>query len=247
MKLSIVVPAHNEEENIGQVIEQIENKIKLPFDLIVVNDHSLDTTAGIVLDLAKKYSNISLVENNLAAGFANALKTGLGRVKTEVVVPVMGDLCDDLETIPLMFDKIKEGFDVVCAGRYIKGGGRLGGSKVKGFFSFFVGRTMSMFTGIPARDVANAFKMYRREVIQSINIESTGFEISMELALKAYFKGFKVAEVPTVWREREKGKSSFKMFNLTPNYSGWYLWAIRTGLARLLRWPLARPPRNDVR
>ena len=83
-----------------------------------------------------------------------------------------------------------------------------------------------MFTGIPTRDVANAFKMYRKEVIESINIESTGFEVSMELALKAYFNGFKVTEVPTVWREREKGKSSFKIFNLTPNYSRWYLWAV---------------------
>jgi len=227
MKLTVVVPAHNEEENICNVISSIEDKLNFPFELVVVNDHSLDGTAGIVLDLAKKYSNINLVENSLAPGFANAIRTGLDSVKTEVVVPVMGDLCDDLGTIPLMFDKIKEGFDVVCAGRYIKGGGRIGGSKVKGFFSFFVGRTMSMFTGIPARDVANAFKMYRREVIQSINIESTGFEISMELALKAYFNGFKITEVPTVWREREKGKSSFKMFNLTPNYFRWYLWAIK--------------------
>lgn len=226
MKLTVVVPAHNEEENISKVISSIEDKLNFPFELVVVNDHSLDGTARIVLDLAKKYSNISLVENNLAVGFANALKTGLGSVKTEVVVLVMGDLCDDLGTIPFMFEKVKEGFDVVCGARYIKGGARMGGSKVKGFFSFFVGRTMSMFTGIPTRDVSNAFKMYRREVIQSINIESTGFEISMELALKAYFKGFKVTEVSTVWRERKKGKSSFKMFNLTPNYSRWYFWAV---------------------
>lgn len=247
MKLTVVVPAHNEEENICNVISGIEDKLNFPFELVVVNDHSLDSTARIVLDLVKKYSNITLVENNLPAGFANAMKTGLGSVTTEAVVPVMGDLCDDLGTIPLMFEKIKEGFDVVCGCRYIKGGGRIGGSKVKGFFSFFVGRTMAMFTGIPTRDVANAFKMYRREAVQGINIESTGFEISMELALKAYFKGFKVTEVPTVWREREKGKSSFKMFNLTPNYSRWYLWAIRTGLARLLRRLLAQPPGNSPR
>ncbi len=232
MKLTVVVPARNEEENISQVISSIEDRLNFPFELVVVNDHSLDTTARIVLDLAKKYGNISLVENNLPAGFANALKTGLGSVKTEVVVLVMGDLCDDLGTIPLMFDKIKEGFDLVCGSRYIKGGGRIGGSKVKGFFSFFVGRTISMFTGIPARDVANAFKMYRKEVIESINIESTGFEVSMELALKAYFNGFKITEVPTVWREREKGKSSFKMFNLTPNYSRWYLWAVWNKLTK---------------
>lgn len=226
MKLSIAIPAHNEEENIGQVIEQIESKIKFPFDLIVVNDHSVDRTAEIVSGLTKKYDNLMLVENKLTGGFANAVKTGLLNAKTDVVVPVMGDLCDDLGTIPLMFAKIAEGFDVVCGSRYIKSGARIGGSKVKGFFSFFVGLTMAIFTGIPTRDVANAFKMYRKQVIDSMNIESTGFEISMEMALKAYFKGFKVTEVPTIWREREKGKSSFKMFNLTPNYSRWYLWAL---------------------
>jgi len=230
MKLSIVIPAHNEEENIAQVIEQVEDKIKFLFDLVVVNDHSTDKTAEIVAGLAKKFTNIILIENKLEPGFANAIKTGLTSAKTDVVVPVMGDLCDDLETIPVMFEKIIKGFDVVCGSRYIKGGSRIGGSKVKGFFSFFVGRTMSMFTGIPTRDVANAFKMYRKEVVDSINIESTGFEISMEMALKAYFKGFKVTEVPTVWKEREKGKSTFKMLNLTPNYSRWYLWALKTRL-----------------
>ena len=230
MKLSIAIPAHNEEENIAQVIEQVEDKIKFLFDLVVVNDHSTDKTAEIVAGLAKKFTNIILIENKLEPGFANAIKTGLTSAKTDVVVPVMGDLCDDLETIPVMFEKIIKGFDVVCGSRYIKGGRRIGGSKVKGFFSFFVGRTMSMFTGIPTRDVANAFKMYRKEVVDSINIESTGFEISMEMALKAYFKGFKVTEVPTVWKEREKGKSTFKMLNLTPNYSRWYLWALKTRL-----------------
>jgi len=230
VKLSIAIPAHNEEENIAQVIEQVEDKIKFLFDLIVVNDHSTDKTAEIVAGLAKKFTNIILIENKLKPGFANAIKTGLTSAKTDVVVPVMGDLCDDLETIPVMFEKIIEGFDVVCGSRYIKGGRRIGGSKVKGFFSFFVGRTISIFTGIPTRDVANAFKMYRKEVVDSINIESTGFEISMEMALKAYFKGFKVTEVPTVWKEREKGKSTFKMLNLTPNYSRWYLWALKTRL-----------------
>jgi glycosyltransferase involved in cell wall biosynthesis len=233
MKLSIVVPAHNEEENIGQVIEQIEGRINFPFDLVVVNDHSVDATAEIVMGLTNKFSNLTLVENKLSGGFANAVKVGLLSVNTEVVVPVMGDLCDDLATIPLMFDKIKEGFDVVCGSRYIKGGRRIGGSRIKGFFSFLVGRTISIFIGVPTRDVANAFKMYRKEVIDSMNIESEGFEISMELLLKAFFNRFKITEVPTVWREREKGKSSFNMLNLTPNYSKWYLWAIKRKIGGL--------------
>ena len=81
--------------------------------------------------------------------------------------------------------------------------------------------------GIPTHDIANAFKMYRKEVIDSISIEAKGFEISMELPLKAYYAGFKITEVPTVWHEREKGKSSFRMFNLVPNYLKFYLWAIK--------------------
>lgn len=230
MKLSIVIPAHNEEENISQVIEQIESRIKFPFELIVINDHSVDNTVGIIMNLANKYNNIRLIENKLDSGFANTIKTGLASAKTEVVVLVMGDLCDDLKIIPFMFEKIQAGYDVVCGARYIKGGGRIGGSKIKGFFSFFVGKSLSLLIGIPTCDVANAFKMYRKKVIDNINIESKGFEVSMELALKAYFQGFKVTEVPTIWHERQKGKSNFKMLKLTPNYSRWYLWAIKRKL-----------------
>ena len=227
MDLSIIVPAHNEEDNIAQVIKKIESTVTISHELIIVNDHSADKTALIVSELISDYPNLRLIENPLDGSFANAIRTGLANIKTNLVVSVMGDLCDDLGTIALMLEKIKTGYDVVCGARYIKGGARIGGSRVKGFFSFLVGRTISMFTKIPTRDIANAFKMYRRGVIESIDIESTGFEISMELTLKAYFNGFKIIEVPTVWREREQGKSNFKMFDLTANYSRWYLWAIK--------------------
>jgi len=227
MKLSVIIPAHNEEENILDVISKIETDLKLPFELIIVNDHSVDSTPGIVADLAIKYNNISLVDNKFDPGFANAIKTGLYSAKGEVIVPVMGDLCDDLKVIPVMLEKVLEGYDVVCGSRYIAGGARLGGSKLKGFLSAFAGWSLHYLLGIPTHDIANAFKMYRKKVIDSINIEAKGFEISMELPLKAYYAGFKVTEVPTVWREREKGESSFRMFNLVPNYLKLYLWAIK--------------------
>ncbi len=227
MDLSIIVPAHNEEENIAQVIRRIEEIISVDYELIIINDHSQDQTAEIVSGLTAQYPNLRLINNPLEGGFANALRAGFANIRAGLVVPVMADLCDDLNTINLMYEKINQGYDVVCGARYIKGGARIGGSKVKGFFSFFVGKTISIFTGIPTIDVANAFKMYRKKVIDCINIESMGFEISMELALKAYFQGFRITQVPTVWRERVKGKSSFKMFNLTPNYFKWYLWSIK--------------------
>jgi len=232
MKLSIIIPAYNEEENISDVVCRVLSSVDLDLELIVVNDHSRDSTSGIVNKLSKQYKNIRLVENRLKRGFANAIKTGFNNAEGDVVIPIMGDLCDDLFTVKRMVEKINEGYDIVCGCRYIKGGRRIGGSKVKAFFSFFVGRSLSFLLDIPTHDVANAFKMYKKKVIDSININSKGFEISMEIPLKAYFLGFKITEVPTVWRERKKGKSSFNMYKLFPNYFKLYLWAIFKKITR---------------
>lgn len=206
MKLSIIIPAHNEQDNIVGVIDKIEWSLNdIDYELLVVNDHSTDSTAELVGRLSREYNNIRLVENKLDKGFANALKTGFKSVNAEVVIPVMGDLCDDLSTIKIMLEKINQGYDVVCGARYVKGGARLGGSRLKGFLSSFVGSSLHYLLGVPTRDIANAFKMYRKKVIESIKIESKGFEISMEIPLKAHYLGFKITEVPTVWNERTKG------------------------------------------
>ena len=226
MKISIVIPAHNEEDNIANVIDRIEEMLDLDHELVVVNDHSVDATAQIVAELSRQYNNIKLVENKLEPGFANALRTGFGNVNAEVVIPIMGDLCDDLTTIKKMFEKMNEGYDIVCGSRYMKGGLRNGGSKFKAFLSCLGGKSIHYLLGVPTYDIPNAFKMYKKKVIDSIDIKSKGFEISMEIPLKAYFMGFKIAEVPTAWQERTKGKSSFKIFKLLPSYLKLYIWAI---------------------
>ena len=226
MKLSIIIPAYNEEENIKDVITQLESTIDITHELLVVNDHSTDQTAQRIQELTERYPNIKLIENKLEQGFANAVKTGFKSISGEVVVPIMGDMCDDLSTLKIMFEQITQGYDVVCGSRYVKGGARLGGSKLKAFLSQFAGRSIHYILGIPTHDIPNAFKMYRKKVIESIDIRSKGFEVSMEIPLKAYFLGFKITEVPTLWRERTKGKSSFKIFKLLPSYIKLYAWAI---------------------
>ncbi|MFH1269717.1 MAG: glycosyltransferase [Candidatus Omnitrophota bacterium] len=226
MKLAIVIPAHNEQDNITEVINKIEGSLDIPHELIVVDDHSTDGTAGLVQEASRRYSNIRLVENLGERGFANTVRTGFAHNKSDVVVPVMADLCDDLRTIKEMFQKINEGYDIVCGSRYIRGGSRIGGSKIKGFFSCFAGWSLHYLLGVPVHDIANAFKMYRKRVLDSVDIKAKGFEISMELPLKAYYLGFKMAEVPTVWKERTRGKSSFSMLKLLPGYLKIYIWAI---------------------
>ncbi|MFA5356534.1 MAG: glycosyltransferase [Candidatus Omnitrophota bacterium] len=226
MKLTIVIPAHNEQDNITDVINKMEAILDIPHELVIVNDHSTDSTAALIDEASRRYPNIRRVDNPGERGFANAIKAGFANNSSEAVVPVMADLCDDLNTVKEMFRKINEGYDVVCGARYINGGSRMGGSRIKGFFSCFVGWSMRFLTGIPVHDVANAFKMYRKSVLDKIDIRSKGFEISMELALKAYYLGFKLTELPTVWKERTKGKSSFNMVKLLPGYLRVYTWAI---------------------
>ena len=232
MKLSIVVPAYNEQENIASVIHKIESCLDFEHELIVVNDHSSDETPRLVKELTKQYIHLRLIDNPRERGFANAIKTGFTNANGQVLLPVMGDLCDDLLIVKKMLEKINSGYDVVCGARYIKGGMRMGGSRIKGFLSGFAGWSLYYLLAIPTHDIANAFKMYRKTVLESIDIKSLGFEISMEIPLKAYYRGFKITEVPTVWREREKGKSSFKMFKLIPSYAKLYLWAISKRLLR---------------
>lgn len=226
MKLSIVVPAHNEQDNIVEVIRKIEETLDVDHELVVVNDHSTDMTRRRVEELLRRYSRLVLIDNALVAGFANALRAGFKQASGEYVVPVMGDLCDDLKTVKSMFALMEQGYDVVCGSRYIKGGARLGGSKLKAFFSRWGSISLKYLLGLPTHDICNAFKMYRKKVIDSIDIESEWFEISMELPLKAHYLGFKITEVPTVWRERTRGASNFKVLRLLPRYIKLYVWAI---------------------
>ncbi|MCU0666083.1 MAG: glycosyltransferase [Candidatus Omnitrophica bacterium] len=226
MKLSIIVPVYNEEENICEVIAKIEETVKIPHELLIVNDHSSDKTGELALSLLKDYQNLSVVDNITDKGFANALRFGFKSAKGDVFLPVMGDLCDDLNDIAQLYEKIKQGFDIACGSRYIHSGARKGGSAFKAFLSSFAGVSTRFLIGIPTSDITNAFKMYRKEVIDSITTYSRGFEISMEIPLKAYFMGYKITQIPTAWNERTKGKSNFKVFKLMPAYLKLYFWAI---------------------
>ena len=179
MKLSVIVPAYNEEENIGSLIDKVERSLKTDFELVIVNDHSSDNTAKIVINKLNDFKNINLVENNLKPGFANALRTGFLNSKGDIIIPLMADLCDDLGTIEKMYKKINQGYDIVCGSRYILGGARKGGSRLKSFLSSMGGRSLNLLLGVPTHDIANAFKMYRKEVINAIDIKAKGFEISM--------------------------------------------------------------------
>ena len=230
--ISIVIPARNEEKNIHTTLKRIAEGLKLDHEMIIVNDHSTDNTWQVLKSLQTEYKNLKPVENMNEPGIANAIKTGFDFAKEEFIVCMMADLCDDIPTITQMHEKILKGYDVVCGSRYIKGGARLGGSRLKAFFSWFVGKSLKILICLPTSDAANAFKMYRKNVLDNIHIESKGFEMSVEIMLKAYFKGYRITEVPTIWRERTEGESHFNIVKLGPQYFKWYFWGIMKGFKK---------------
>lgn len=230
MNFSVIIPAHNEEDSIEEVIRSIERNVSYEYEIVVVDDHSTDRTSDIVRRTALEYKNILLVENSDEPGFANALKTGFKSASSDIVIPVMADLCDDPCAINKMYEKANEGFDIVCGSRYTKGGKKIGGPLIKSFFSRFVGRSLHFLIGIPTQDISNSFKLYRRPVLENISIKSKGFEISAEIPLKAFFLGFRITEIPTTWVNRKKGESKFKVFRQGPSYIKLCLWAIRKRL-----------------
>jgi glycosyltransferase involved in cell wall biosynthesis len=230
--LSVIIPARNEQDNISATLDNLEKTLDMNHEVIVVNDYSVDRTRNVVEDLMKRYPNITIVDNMYSPGLVSAFKTGIEASKAEIIVFLMGDSCDSIFTVQDMYKKIKQGYDVVCGSRYMEGGARIGGSRLKAFFSWFVGRSMQIITKIPTHDISNNFKMYRKSAIESIDITAQSFEVSLEVLLKMYYKKYRIAEVPTVWKESRKGKSNFKMLNVAIPYLRWYLWAIITEVKR---------------
>lgn len=225
-KITVVIPALNEELNIEKTLESLEARLTIPHRVIVVNDNSNDRTAEIVEGVSRRRPNIRLVHSPRPRGITNALKSGFEQVETPITVVMMADLCDDPDAVPQMYEKIEEGYDLVCASRYMPGGRRLGGPALQGFFSRHVCASLKKLTGIPTHDVSNAFKMYRTEILKSTPLEEAGFASSLEICVKAFLKGCRIAEVPTTWKGRTAGKSSFKMIKVARSYLRWYVWAV---------------------
>ncbi len=230
MQLSVVIPVYNEGGVIEKTLLDLESSLKISHEVLVVFDMDEDTTVPPVKNLQKKFPDIKLVKNTYGRGALNALKTGLKKAKSQAVCVMMADLTDDPNVINNMYNKFQHGFDVVAASRYMKGGHQIGGPKFKQFLSRSAGLSLHYFAGIPTHDATNSFKIYSKKFLDKVTIESDGgFELGIELTVKAYFGGYKIAEVPTTWKYLSK-ESRFYLKKWLPKYLKWYFWAIRKRL-----------------
>lgn len=227
--LDIVIPVYNEEKSIKKLFDEIEKEIKTPKRLLIVYDFDEDNTLPVVERIKDEYSfEVVTVLNTIGRGALNAIKMGMNTATEEMVLVMMADSSDKLDVVDSMCTMMSDGYDLVCGSRYVKGGKQHGGPVLKSFLSRMAGLSLHMLTRIPTHDSTNSFKLYRRSMLNNIEIESTGgFEIGLEILVKAYVQGYKIGEVPSEWFDRVDGKSNFHMWKWMPHYLHWYFYCIK--------------------
>ena len=220
------MPVYNEGDIIGETLRRVESNVKIPHELLIIYDMDQDTTINPVKKLQNKYRNLKLVKNIYGRGALNALKTGLVKAQGNAVCVMMADLTDDPKVLNEMMVKFEKGFDVVAASRYMRGGHQIGGPVIKQILSRVAGISLHYIVGLPTHDATNSFRLYSKKFLQKTEIESDGgFELALELTVKAHFGGYKVGEIPTTWTYLAK-ESRFYLTKWLPKYLKWYLWAI---------------------
>jgi|SRR4051812_37538832 len=225
-QVSIVIPAYNEGEAIVPVVRRIAAAVTLPFEILIVFDFAEDTTAPVAERLFQADARVRPTLNTYGRGPANAIRYGIDRAAAPVVVVTMADGSDDPTQIDTLARLVERGVVVAAASRYMPGGQQVGGPMVKQLLSKAAGRSLHLFARVGTRDATNSFKAYSTDFVRRVGIESRdGFELGLELTAKARRQRLPVAEIPTIWLDRQLGDSNFQMYRWIPRYVRWYRYA----------------------
>ncbi len=238
-ELSIVVPVFKEGEAVDPVLRALTVATTTDHEILVVYDFDEDPTVPVIARLHAELPAIVGLHNDLGRGVLNAMKAGIAAARGDYVLISMADGSDEPHVVDRMVGLAREGADVVAASRYMPGGHQVGGPRLKRLMSRTAGLTLHWFGGVATHDPTNNFKLYSRRFLEATPIQSeAGFELALELTVKATLTGRHVAEVPTTWRDRAEGQSNFKLRQWLPHYLHWYRIAMR---GRWLRRGRPRP------
>ncbi|MCC7371282.1 MAG: glycosyltransferase [Chloroflexi bacterium] len=225
--VTLLIPVYYEQDNIVPLFEQIREYVTVPHVCIVVYDSQDDPTLLRRDDVLAIDPDARFVKNAFGKGIINAMKTGFAAASTPYIVPLMADLSDSPATVDKMYAKILEGYDLVVASRYVKGGRKIGGPLLKYILSRLANTTLHHLSGLPIHDMTNAFIIHKKSILDQISIRSQGgFEFTMEIIAKTYVLGYKLAEVPTTNRDRNSGASNFKLWSWIVHYLYWYVYIL---------------------
>jgi dolichol-phosphate mannosyltransferase len=220
--LSIVIPAYNEEDCIESTTHLISERLerdKIDYEILVVNDNSKDNTEAVLQKINQENPRIRYINNYYPNGFGFAVRCGLENFSGDAVAVVMADNSDSPDNMVDYYYKLQEGYDCVFGSRFIKGGKVIDYPMHKLFINRLANLFIQVLFGLKFNDTTNAFKIYRKDVIEGISpLLSHHFNLTVEMPLKAIVRGYSYTTIPITWRNRTTGVSKLKLKEMGSRY-----------------------------
>ena len=220
---SIIIPAHNEEGGIASTCQAIADRFQreaiADYEICVVNDNSRDRTEEVLQDLSRRIPFVRHVNNTPPNGFGFAVRKGLEVFAGRCACIVMGDLSDSPDDILAYYREMKAGAECVFGSRFIKGSRVVDYPRHKLWINRLANQFIKFLFRLDHNDITNAFKCYRRDVIDGIQpLLSPHFNLTVEMPLKAIVRGFSHRTVPISWTNRQTGESKLKIQEMGSRY-----------------------------
>jgi dolichol-phosphate mannosyltransferase len=222
MRLSVVIPARNEvgaiRETVREVVRALERE-GIDYEILVIDDSSTDRTAGAVHELAAENDRIQCLRSHYSQGFGLAVRAGLDRFDGDAVAIVMADGSDDPEDLVRYVRVLEDGYDCAFGSRFIHGAEVTDYPRFKLVLNRIVNWGIRVLFRYAYNDTTNAFKAYRREVIETVQpLLANHFNLTVELPLKAIVRGHSYGIIPVSWRGRKSGDSKLALQEMGSRY-----------------------------
>ena len=221
-KLSVVIPARDEEACLASTLQHLHLELRLraiPHEIVVVEDGSRDGTWAVLEAQAAKIAEIRPIRSPGPHGFGRAIQLGLEAMTGDAVVIMMADESDDCRDVTRYWEELRRGVDCVFGSRFLPGGGIVDYPRLKWLLNRLANLGIRLLFRHGLNDTTNAFKAYRREVIEGVRpILSPHFNITVELPLKAIVRGFRFSVIPITWKNRRSGQAKLKIQEMGSRY-----------------------------
>ncbi|MEI8314492.1 MAG: glycosyltransferase family 2 protein [Verrucomicrobiota bacterium] len=251
--LSIVIPARDEEGCIASTVEHLHVELRLhniPHEIIVVDDGSQDRTWAILQETRQRIPELVPVQNTGSHGFGRAIILGLNQFRGDAVVIMMADESDDCRDVVRYWEFLNQGDDGGFGSRFIKGGGVIDYPWLKLRINRLANFFIRLLFHIKLNDTTNAFKAYRRNVIEGCRpFLSPHFNLTVEIPLKAIVRGFTWTAIPITWQNRRTGEAKLKIKEMGSRYLFicLYVWLEKSFSRGDYQSKLVQPPKKMPR
>ena len=221
-KLSVIIPARNEADNLKECISKIYKELtdhSIDFEILVIDDGSTDNTIDVMKKISQSFASVTFISNLGENGFGRAVRIGLENFSGDAVAIMMADLSDSPQDLVRYWSKLLEGYECVLGSRFVTGGKTINYPRTKLVVNRIVNTAIRYAFKITCNDITNAFKIYRKEVIEGCKpFISPHFNLTVEIPLKAIVRGYSWTVIPISWRNRSKGVAKLKLREMGSRY-----------------------------